>query len=48
MKNELKTYNKKTREKIKKEIKKHSALKGIRIHDLSDTGAVLFQLSYEA
>ena len=28
--------------------KKHSGLKWIRIHDMCDTGAVLYQLSYQA
>ena len=28
--------------------KKHSGLNGIRTHDIFDTGAVLYQLSYQA
>ena len=29
-------------------LKKKSGLNGIRTHDLCDTGAVLYQLSYQA
>ena len=29
-------------------LKKNSGLNGIRTHDLCDTGAVLYQLSYQA
>ena len=31
-----------------KACKKNSGLNGIRTHDLCDTGAVLYQLSYQA
>ena len=34
--------------KLKPEKKKHSCLNGIRTHDLCDTGAVLYQVSYQA
>ena len=33
---------------LRKESLKNSGLNGIRIHDLCDTGAVLYQLSYQA
>ena len=33
---------------MKKPEKKNQGFNGIRIHDLRDTGAMLYQLSYEA
>ena len=33
---------------VKLKPEKNSGLNGIRTHDLYDTGAVLYQLSYEA
>ena len=36
------------KEKPEKKKKKNQGLNGIRTHDLRDTGAMLYQLSYEA
>ena len=32
----------------RRSLKKNQGFKGIRTHDLRDTGAILYQLSYEA
>ena len=36
------------RRSLKKKKKKNLGFNGIRTHDLRDTGAILYQLSYEA